>query len=65
VRYTPPLIAVLYDVHGNLAALDSVLENARAAGARQWVLGGDYALFGAWPAETVARLRASPDASGW
>ena len=55
--YTPAVIAVLYDVHGNLAALDAVLEDARAAGAEQWILGGDYALFGAWPAETVARLR--------
>ena len=51
------MIAVLYDVHGNLHALDAVLADARAAGASQWVLGGDYALFGAWPAETVARLR--------
>ena len=51
------MIAVLYDVHGNLAALDAVVADARAAGAEQWVLGGDYALFGAWPAETVARLR--------
>ena len=55
--YTPAVIAVLYDVHGNLAALDAVLEEAHAAGAEQWILGGDYALFGAWPAETVARLR--------
>ena len=55
--YTLRVIAVLYDVHGNLGALDAVLEDARAAGAREWVLGGDYALFGAWPAETVARLR--------
>ncbi len=51
------MIAVLYDVHGNLGALDAVLEDARAAGASRWVLGGDYALFGAWQAETVARLR--------
>ena len=55
--YTPAVIAVLYDVHGNLAALDAVLEDARGAGAEQWILGGDYAVFGAWPAETVARLR--------
>jgi predicted phosphodiesterase len=55
--YTPSMIAVLYDVHGNLAALDAVLADARSAGADQWVLGGDYALFGAWPVETVARLR--------
>ena len=51
------MIAVLYDVHGNLAALDAVLEDARSAGAEQWILGGDYALFGPWPAEAVARLR--------
>jgi predicted phosphodiesterase len=51
------VIAVLYDVHGNLAALDAVLADARGAGAERWVLGGDYAVFGAWPAETVERLR--------
>jgi predicted phosphodiesterase len=51
------VIGVLYDVHGNLAALDAVLYDARAAGAQQWILGGDYALFGAWPAETMARLQ--------
>jgi len=34
-----------------------VLADARGAGARHWVLGGDYALFGAWQAETVARLQ--------
>ena len=51
------MIAVLYDVHGNLAALEAVLEDARTAGASEWVLGGDYALFGAWQAATVARLR--------
>jgi predicted phosphodiesterase len=51
------VIAVLYDVHGNLGALDAVIEDARAAGANRWVLGGDYALFGAWQAESVSRLR--------
>ncbi|HEX8053219.1 MAG TPA: metallophosphoesterase family protein [Thermoleophilaceae bacterium] len=49
--------AVLYDIHGNLPALDAVLADAAAAGAERFVLGGDYALFGAWPAETVERLR--------
>ena len=29
-----------------------------------WVLGGDYALFGAWPQETVERLRDARRASG-
>lgn len=49
--------AVLYDIHGNLPALEAVLADARAAGAERFLLGGDYALFGAWPRETVVRLR--------
>ena len=51
------VLAVLYDVHGNLPALEAVLEDAGGVGAGRFGLGGDYALFGAWPAETVARLR--------
>jgi diadenosine tetraphosphatase ApaH/serine/threonine PP2A family protein phosphatase len=50
------VLALLYDIHGNLPALEAVLENAESAGAERYLLGGDYALFGAWPAETVARL---------
>jgi len=49
------MLGLLYDVHGNLPALDAVL--ADAGDVEQWVLGGDYALFGAWPRETVKRLR--------
>jgi predicted phosphodiesterase len=49
--------ALLYDVHGNLPALEAVIEDASSAGVEGFVLGGDYALFGARPAETVARLR--------
>jgi diadenosine tetraphosphatase ApaH/serine/threonine PP2A family protein phosphatase len=56
-------LALLYDIHGNLPALRSVLEDARGAGADGFVLGGDYALFGAWPEETVAELRTLRDAS--
>lgn len=51
------MLAALYDIHGNLPALEAVLGDAREAGAGGYVLGGDYAAFGAWPAETVARLR--------
>ena len=56
------MIALLYDVHGNLPALDAVLADARAAGATGWVVGGDVALFGAYPEATVARLRELPNA---
>jgi predicted phosphodiesterase len=51
------VLALLYDVHANLPALEAVLADAEAAGARRFVLGGDYTLFGAWPEETLARLR--------
>jgi putative phosphoesterase len=51
------VIGLLYDVHGNLPALEAVLADARAAGADRWLLGGDYALFGGRPLETVERLR--------
>jgi diadenosine tetraphosphatase ApaH/serine/threonine PP2A family protein phosphatase len=52
------MLACLYDVHGNLPALEAVLEDAAAQGATRYVLGGDYALFGGWPSETIARLGA-------
>ena len=51
------MLALLFDIHGNLPALDAVLDDAHAAGARRYVLGGDDAVFGGWPAEAVARLR--------
>lgn len=55
-RQVAPL-ALLYDVHGNLPALEAVLADAWDAGADRFILGGDYALFGPFPAETVAALR--------
>ena len=51
------MLAVIYDVHGNLAALEAVLADAEGAGVTSYVLGGDYALFGPSPAATVERLR--------
>jgi diadenosine tetraphosphatase ApaH/serine/threonine PP2A family protein phosphatase len=55
--YTRQVLALLYDIHGNLPALDAVLADARGEGADRWLLGGDYALFGPQPEETVERLR--------
>jgi diadenosine tetraphosphatase ApaH/serine/threonine PP2A family protein phosphatase len=51
------VLALLYDVHGNLLALEAVLEDARSAGAERSLLGGDYAVAGGWPKETVERLK--------
>jgi putative phosphoesterase len=47
-------IAALYDVHGNLPALDAVLAEVEADVV---VVGGDF-VAGPWPAETLERLRA-------
>jgi putative phosphoesterase len=46
-------VAALYDVHGNLPALDAVLAEVDAD---LIVVGGD-AVAGPWPAETLERLR--------
>ena len=52
--------AILYDVHGNLVALEAVLAEVDRAGATEYVLGGDYSTFGPWPRETAERLEAVP-----
>jgi predicted phosphodiesterase len=57
------VLAVLYDIHGNLPALEAVLADAHECGAGRFLLGGDYAAFGAWPAQTVARLEELQDAT--
>jgi diadenosine tetraphosphatase ApaH/serine/threonine PP2A family protein phosphatase len=57
------VLALLYDVHGNLEALRAALGDAGGQGATDFVLGGDYALFGPYPAETVAALRELEDAA--
>jgi diadenosine tetraphosphatase ApaH/serine/threonine PP2A family protein phosphatase len=51
------LLALLYDIHGNLTALEAVLADAREQGATGHLIGGDVALFGPRPIETVARLQ--------
>jgi predicted phosphodiesterase len=50
-------VAALYDVHGNLPALEAVLADMRGAGVEAVVLGGDD-LAGPWPAETAGALAA-------
>jgi predicted phosphodiesterase len=55
------VLAVLYDIHGNLVALDDVLADAEEAGADRYLLGGDFASWSPWPLETIERLRALPN----
>jgi diadenosine tetraphosphatase ApaH/serine/threonine PP2A family protein phosphatase len=51
------MLGILYDVHGNLDALDAVLRESAEAGIDEWLLGGDYCVFGPWPVGTLERLR--------
>ena len=55
------MLALLYDIHGNLVALDEVLKDAEAAGADDYLLGGDFASWSPWPRETIERLRSLPN----
>lgn len=51
------LIAALYDIHGNLPALEAVLPQVRAAGTTLVVVGGDV-LPGPMPVDALDLLRA-------
>jgi predicted phosphodiesterase len=48
-------VAALYDIHGNLPALEAVLEDVRRADVSSIVIGGDV-VPGPLPRETLARL---------
>jgi predicted phosphodiesterase len=48
-------VAALYDIHGNLPALDAVLTEVEREGFDTIVVGGDV-FWGPWPAETLDRL---------
>lgn len=50
-------IAILSDVHGNLPALEAVLDDAERAGVDQFVCLGDIVGYGASSAECVDRIR--------
>jgi predicted phosphodiesterase len=51
------MLGILYDIHGNLDALNAVLAEAEREGVDEWLLGGDYCAFGPWPVGTLERLR--------
>jgi putative phosphoesterase len=57
------VIATLYDIHGNLPALEAVLAEVPEEAAI--VVGGDVCFAGEQPAETLERLRALGDRVVW
>ncbi len=57
------MLAIVYDIHGNLPALEVVLDEIDREGADRCLLGGDYGTPSPWPLETLARLRELPNAT--
>jgi predicted phosphodiesterase len=57
------VLGILYDIHGNLPALERVLDEAGELGIDRWLLGGDYGTPSPWPEETLARLKQLPNAT--
>ena len=54
-------VAVVYDIHGNLSALQAVLDEAEAEGFDRLLCGGDMAMLGPDPAACIDLLRSYGD----
>ena len=57
------MLACLYDIHGNLPALEEVLRDTESQRVDRYLLGGDFGAWSPWPRETVERLRGLPEAT--
>jgi predicted phosphodiesterase len=59
------MLALLYDIHGNHVALQAAIDDAERNGATRFLLGGDYCLIGAQPAQVLHRLGELPADTIW
>ncbi len=57
------MLGLLFDIHGNVPALERVIEQADDEGINRWLLGGDYGTPSPWPLETLDRLKQLPNAT--
>jgi len=57
------MLGLLYDIHGNIPALERVIAQADDEGIDRWLLGGDYGTPSPWPLETLERLKQLPNAT--
>ena len=55
------MVGILYDIHGNLDALEAVLTDAEGVGIDRWLLGGDFGTPSPYPLETLDRPRGLPN----
>lgn len=49
--------AIISDIHGNLPALDAILQDAERCGADSYIFAGDYCISNPYPDECIARIR--------
>lgn len=49
-------LAVVSDIHGNLPAVNAVLEDAQSRGISEFIFAGDYCLSGPFPDECIATM---------
>lgn len=52
--------AIISDIHGNLPALELVLEDAKRQEADAFLFAGDYCVSAPWPSEVIDVLRSQP-----
>lgn len=50
--------AIISDIHGNLPALDAVIEDAEKCGVDSYIFAGDYCISNPCPDECISRIRA-------
>ena len=55
------MLALLYDIHGSLPALEAVLADVEPVGVDGYLLGGDFGAWGPHPRECVELLRGLPN----
>ena len=52
-------LAVISDIHGNLPALDAVIEDAEKQNVDAYIFAGDYCISNPYPDECITRDRKS------
>ncbi|MDE5894255.1 MAG: metallophosphatase family protein [Acetatifactor sp.] len=50
--------AIISDIHGNLPALDAVIQDAEKSGVDSFIFAGDYCISNPYPDECISRIRA-------
>ena len=53
--------AIISDIHGNLPALQAVIQDAKNQNVSHYLFAGDYSISGPWPNECIETIKAIPN----